>query len=101
MSQLWPVAEAAQADYEHLRATVLAGLVPMGAPASRFEAEGLIGLIRRPAAVAVFTATLHGAARPAWTPYCDPRLEALAEAYTLVLSAEVDWDAREIVGDRP
>lgn len=87
MSRLWPVAEAAQADYEALREAVLAGARPFGPAAARFEAEGLWGLLRRPVAVACYSARLFGAARPAWTPYGDPRLEALADAYLLVLSA--------------
>jgi len=60
LSRLWPVGEAAQADYENLRSAVLAGLAPVGEAATRFEAEGLRGLIRRPVAEAVFTACLHG-----------------------------------------
>ncbi len=85
MSRLWPVGEAAQADYESLRVAVLAGTAPVGVVAARFEAHGLWGLIRRPVAEAVFGAQLHGAARPAWTPYGDPRLNALADAYALLL----------------
>lgn len=100
MSRLWPVAEASQSDYEQLRAAVLAGLSPVGAPASRFESEGLCGLIRRPAAEASFTACLHGARRPSWTPYFDPRLLALADAYVLLLSAGVDRDGLSIAGGR-
>lgn len=84
---LWPVAEAAQADYEALRAAVMAGTTPAGPTASRFEAEGLWGLIRRPVAEAVYSARLYGAARPPWTPYSDPRLDALGDAYLLVISA--------------
>ena len=81
MSRLRPVGEAAQADHESLRAAVLAGATPLGVVAARFDAHGLWGLIRRPAAEAVFAARWHGAARPAWTPYGDPRLAALADAY--------------------
>jgi hypothetical protein len=85
--RLWPVAEAAQADYEQLRAAVLAGTTPLGAAAARFERHGMWGLIRRPAAEAVFVARLYGGARPPWTPYSDPRLDALADAYLLVMAA--------------
>jgi hypothetical protein len=35
----------------------------------------------------VFTATLHGARRPAWTPHADPRADALAGGYQLILTA--------------
>jgi hypothetical protein len=83
----WPPAEAAQADYEQLRAAVMAGCPLAGASSARFEAEGLWGLIRRPAAPAVFTARLSGAARPPWTPYGDPRLDLLVDAYQLVLAS--------------
>jgi len=52
----------------------------------RFERRGLAGLIAWPATVPVFTARLVGASRPAWTPYADPRLEALASSYELLLA---------------
>ena len=101
MSRLWPVAEAAQADYEQLRAAVLAGLAPMGAAATRFEAAGMWGLIRRPASAAALTARLHGARRPAWTPYGDPRIGALADAYGLLLSAGTERGGLAMTGGRP
>jgi len=103
LSRLWPVGEAAQADYENLRSAVLAGLAPVGEAATRFEAEGLRGLIRRPVAEAVFTACLHGAARPAWTPYSDPRLEALTDAYAFLLGPSCDrkGDGLAIACERP
>jgi hypothetical protein len=85
--RLWPVCEAAQADYEQLRAAVLAGMTPLGPAATRFWGEGLWGLIRRPAAEAVFSARLQGARRPGWTPYGDPRLDALGDADLLVIDA--------------
>lgn len=85
MSRLWPVGEPAQADYERLRAAVLAG-APLASPeAARFARAGLWGLMRQPAAEPVFVARLLGGGRPAWTPYEDPRLVALAAAYELVL----------------
>ena len=90
MSRLWPVAEAAQADYEVLRASALAGTPLIGLAASRFETAGLHGLILRPVADAAFRARLFGARRPAWTPYGDPRLDALGAAYELVLVASSD-----------
>jgi hypothetical protein len=89
--QFWPVAEAAQADYESLREAALAGTRPLGPAALRFEAEGLWGLVRHPVATeARYCARLFGASRPAWTPYGDPRLAALADAYLLVLGAGAD-----------
>ena len=91
MSRFWPVAESAQADYEGLRAAVLAtGALPVGVAAARFSRRGLAGLIAWPAAEPVFTAGLRGAARPAWSPYADPRLDALAAAYRLLLAPGAD-----------
>ena len=60
----WPPAEAAQADYEMLRAHLLqAGSLPAGLPAARFARRGLAGLIAWPAAEPGFRAELP--ARPA------------------------------------
>ena len=55
----------------------------------RFERTGLAGLILQPSAPTVFSAVLLGAARPSWSPYADPRHEALADGYMLVLGAMV------------
>jgi hypothetical protein len=87
VSRFWPVGEAAQGDYETLRAAVLAGVPLCGPAAARFARGGLWGLIRRPAAEPVFLAELVGAQRPAWSPHADPRLDALAESYQFVLTA--------------
>ncbi|HET7518767.1 MAG TPA: hypothetical protein VFN05_13980 [Actinomycetes bacterium] len=87
MRALWPVGEAAQADYETLRAAVLAGTPLLGAAAARFERCGLAGLITHPTAEPTFTATLRGAHRPAWSPHADPRVDALAAGYQLILTA--------------
>jgi hypothetical protein len=81
---LWPVGEAAQADYESLRAAVLAGTPLLGGAAARF---GRCGLITHHTAEPTFTATLHGARRPAWTPHADPRVDALAAGYQFILTA--------------
>lgn len=86
MSVTWPLREAAQGDYEALREAALAGVALASPAATRFARAGLSGLIVRPAALPVFVARLAGAARPAWTPYEDPRTLALAEAYELVLA---------------
>jgi hypothetical protein len=80
------VGEAAQADYEALRAAVLAGRPLLGVAAGRFQRCGLAGLIRWPTAAPAFAATVVGARRPAWTPHADPRLDALAAGYQLVLA---------------
>jgi hypothetical protein len=85
MRSLWPAAESAQADYEVLRQAVLAGTGVVTLAAGRFERRGLAGLIAWPAAEPVFSARLAGATRPAWTPHVDPRLEALAGGYELLL----------------
>ncbi len=82
----WPPAEAAQADYEMLRAHVLehSGL-PAGLAAARFARRGLAGLIAWPAAEPAFRAELAGAARPPWTPRADPREQVLAAGYQFLL----------------
>jgi hypothetical protein len=84
---LWPVGEAAQADYETLRVAVLAGTPLLGTAAARFERRGLAGLITHPTTEPTFTATMHGACRPAWTPHTDPRVDALAAGYQFILTA--------------
>jgi len=86
--RFWPVGEAAQADYETLRGQVLAtATLPDCLAAARFARRGLAGLIAWPAAEPVFHAELVGAARPPWTPYDDPRLDALAAGYAVLLDA--------------
>ncbi len=87
MRSLWPPAEAAQADYEALRAAVLAGTPLSDATALRFARGGLVALIARPVSEPVFVAELHAAPRPAWSPHADPRLGALAAGYALLLDA--------------
>ena len=86
MRTFWPVAEAAQADYEALREAALAGTALCDAIAGRFERAGLAGLIVCPAARPVFTARLSGATRPPWTPYADPRVHALAAGYEVLVA---------------
>ena len=84
----WPPAEAAQADYEMLRAHLLqAGGLPGGLAAARFARRGLAGLIAWPAAGPDFRAELAGAARPPWNPDADPREQALAACYQFLLGA--------------
>jgi hypothetical protein len=90
----WPPAEAAQIDYETLRAHVLErpGL-PEGLAAARFARRGLAGLIAWPSAEPVFVADLVAAARPAWTPHDDPRVAALAASYQFLLEAATRVDS--------
>jgi len=89
--RFWPVGEAAQADYETLRAHVLAtgtapdSLATNSLVAARFARRGVAGLIAWPSAEPVFDAALLGAHRPPWTPHDDPRLDALASAFALLL----------------
>ncbi|HVA42185.1 MAG TPA: hypothetical protein VNF50_01740 [Acidimicrobiales bacterium] len=87
--RFWPVAEAAQVDYETLREGALSGIVVLGPAAGRFERAGLAGLIDRPSAPPVFGAVLVGAERPAWSPYADPRTQALVETYQLLIATAV------------
>ena len=92
----WPPVQAAQVDYETLRAHVLEhSRLPAGLAAARFARRGLAGLIAWPAAEPVFVAELVAAARPAWTPHEDPRVSALAAGYRFLLDAAacVDWVA--------
>ena len=92
----WPPDEAAQVDYETLRAQALEPSgQPQGLAAARFARRGLAGLIAWPGAEPVFVAELVGAARPAWTPHDDPRVAALAAGYQFLLDAatRVDWVA--------
>ena len=86
MSGLWSSREAAQCDYEQLRQATLDGVPLIGVAARRFARRGLPGLIAWPSSEPVFDATLVAADRPAWTPHTDPRIEALAGAYSLLLT---------------
>jgi hypothetical protein len=71
-----------------LRAHVLAtGAPPESLVAARFARRGLPGLIAWPSAEPVLDAALLGAARPPWSPHADPRLDALAAGFALLLSA--------------
>ena len=88
--RFWPVGEAAQADYETLREAVLLGRPPQNLTAARFARRGLAGLIAWPVAEPVYTAVLVGAERAPWTPYADPRLDALAAGYGLLLRTPLD-----------
>jgi hypothetical protein len=87
--RFWPAREAAQADYELLREVALADGGSLSVAAQRFERRGLAGLIAWPMAEPVFSPRLSGAARPAWTPHVDPRLEALAAGFELLLARPI------------
>ena len=90
----WPPTEAAQVDYETLRAQALepSGL-PQDLAAARYARRGLAGLIAWPSAEPVFVAELVSAARPAWTPHDDPRIAALAASYQFLLDAAARVDS--------
>ncbi len=92
MRAFWPVGEPAQASYEALRTQVLAGAVPCDGAATRFERHGLAGLLTAPAPEPLFTATVVGAVRPPWTPYTDPRLDALGALYAFLLGLGAGTD---------
>lgn len=92
--RFWPAGEAAQADYEVLRAHVLAtGAPPDSLAAARFARRGLPGLIAWPTAEPIFDATMLGQRRPPWSPHADPRLDALAAGFALLLGAADDTAA--------
>jgi hypothetical protein len=88
--RFWPIGEAAQADYEALRQAVLSGEPMQSLTAARFARRGLAGLIAWPAAEPIYTAALVGAERARWTPYADPRRDALAAGYELILRFRPD-----------
>jgi hypothetical protein len=88
--RFWPIGEAAQADYEVLREAVLSGEPMQSLTAARFARRGLAGLIAWPAAEPIYTAVTVGAERARWTPYADPRLDALAAGYELILRVPPD-----------
>jgi hypothetical protein len=84
----WPPTEAAQVDYEALRAHLLEhGRLPDDLAAARFARRGLAGLVTWPVSDPIFVAELVGASRPAWSPHADPRLDALAAGYQFLLDA--------------
>ena len=87
MSRFWPLRESAQADYEMLRKQALQGTTPSDLAAARFARFGLAGLIARPSSEAILVATVVGARRPPWSPHVDPRQEALADGYELLLNS--------------
>jgi hypothetical protein len=86
--RFWPAVDPAQLDYERLREMALAGKLIGGPQAERFHRGGLMALIKRPtSSVPPLIATLVEVPRPRWSPYVDPRLEALADAYAMVAAA--------------
>ncbi len=89
--RFWPAVDPAQLDYERLREMALAGTLLVGPQAERFQRGGLMALIKKPTSSAPpLIAMLVEAPRPRWSPYVDPRLEALADAYALLAAAAPD-----------
>jgi len=88
VTRFWPATDPAQLDYERLREMALAGTLLVGVHDvyARFQRDGLVGLISRPAPWPEdrLIATLVEVPRPRWSPYSDPRLEALADAYDML-----------------
>jgi hypothetical protein len=87
MRTFFPVAEASQADYEALREASIAGTVLCDPAARRFSRAGLAGLVYSPITRPGFLALVIGLDRPAWSPYADPRVEALCAGYELLVSS--------------
>ena len=98
--RFWPLAEAAQADYEALRAAALAGEAPRDElAAARFARRGLAGVIAWPRSEPVYLGALVGAQRPPWSGAEDPREAALGEVYGfLVAHAPAAGALRRVVG---
>jgi len=89
--RFWPAVDPAQLDYERLREMALAGTLLVGPQAERFQRGGLMALIKKPTSSALpLIARLVEVPRPRWSPYVDPRLEALADAYALLAAAAPD-----------
>lgn len=93
----WPPVEAAQVDYEALRAHLLEhDRLPEDLGAARFARRGLAGLIAWPVSDPIFIAERAGASRPAWSPHADPRVDALAVGYQFLLDAAAARQATSI-----
>jgi hypothetical protein len=85
--RFWPIAEAAQADYEALRAAALAGEPPRDElTAARFARRGLDGLIAWPSSEPTYLGAIVGAQRLAWSGNEDPREAALGETYGFLVA---------------
>jgi hypothetical protein len=93
----WPPVQAAQIDYERLRAHLLEhDRLPEDLAAARFARRGLAGLISWPVSEPIFIAELASASRPAWSPHADPRIDALAAGYQFLLDAAARLPATSI-----
>lgn len=90
MSLQWSLADPAQNAYERLRAQVLLGEDLEADRMQGFHELGLAGLLLGPSRQTSWLVTVHGAKRPRWTPYEDPREQALVDTFAFVLAAEMD-----------
>lgn len=94
MISFWPAIEPAQLEYERLRELALTEVLMAGPQAERFRRGGLAALIRRPpTSMPARLTRLVPVARPRWSPYEDPRLTALADAYDLLRSVAFDLES--------
>jgi hypothetical protein len=97
--RFWPVGEAAQADYEQLRAAVLAGdAIDELLAARRFARRGMAGVIGWPQSQADYLGCLVGAIRPPWSGAEDPREAQLADAYGFLLGRAAAGQQLRMVG---
>lgn len=95
--RFWPISEPAQADYEQLRALVLAGEgIDERLAARRFARRGLAGLISWPTAEPAYLGSLVGASRPPWSGAEDPREAQLAEVFGFLLARESAQRSRAV-----
>lgn len=95
--RFWPATDPAQLDYEQLRALALADTLLVGPQAARFQQGGLMALIQRPTVHPFpLNPTVVTVPRPRWSPYADPRLEVLADAYALLTAAVLDLTWEEV-----
>lgn len=91
--RFWPATQPAQLDYERLRELALTRVLLVGPEAERFRRGGLAALIRKPSlSMPTLAASLVPVPRPRWSPYEDPRLSALADAYNLLRSAALELE---------
>ena len=78
---------------------MLAGIVLAEVTELRFTRGGLSALIARPVSPPNLVATVHGALRAPWTPQADPRMDALAAGFVLLLYAADQHPACQRQGD--
>lgn len=98
--RFWPVCEPAQADYERLRAIVLAGGdVGEMLVARRFARRGLAGLISWPSAEPAYLGSVIGARRPPWCGCEDPRERELHDIYAFLLAVAAQGEVLWAVGE--